>query len=225
MASFVLIPGAGGMAWYWHRVTPLLQTAGHEVIAVELPGDDSKAGLRAFADRVVEAIAARSNIVLVAQSLGGFTAPLVCERVAVKQLILNAMIPNPGESAGAWGEATGSSKARLKAARERGYSEEFEEATYFFHDVPPHILKEGAKHKREQSDTIWAEACAFKAWPDIPIHVIAGADDRLFAAEFQRRIAHERLGVEPDVLKGGHLIALANPRGLADRLISYLSSE
>ena len=43
MASFVLVPGAGGMAWYWHRVVPLLGSAGHQAIAVDLPGDDRDA--------------------------------------------------------------------------------------------------------------------------------------------------------------------------------------
>ncbi len=45
MSRFVLIPGAGGSAWYWHRVVPLLQHAGHEAVAVDLPGDDPGAGL------------------------------------------------------------------------------------------------------------------------------------------------------------------------------------
>jgi pimeloyl-ACP methyl ester carboxylesterase len=43
--TFVLIPGAGGAAWYWHRVVPLLQAAGHDAIAVDLPADDPAAGL------------------------------------------------------------------------------------------------------------------------------------------------------------------------------------
>lgn len=30
---FILIPGAGGMAWYWHRIMPLLEQAGSEAIA------------------------------------------------------------------------------------------------------------------------------------------------------------------------------------------------
>jgi pimeloyl-ACP methyl ester carboxylesterase len=79
MASFVLIPGAGGMAWYWHRVVPLIEAAGHDAIAVDLPGDDERAGLTAYADRVVSATGTKSDIVLVAQSLGGFTAAVVCE--------------------------------------------------------------------------------------------------------------------------------------------------
>ena len=74
--SFVLIPGAGGMAWYWHRVLPLLQGEHHEAIAVDLPGDDESVGLSDYAEIVVRAIGERSNVVLVAQSLGGFTAPL-----------------------------------------------------------------------------------------------------------------------------------------------------
>src|SRR5262245_20726914 len=126
MATFVLIPGAGGAAWYWHRVTPLLEAAGNEAIAVELPADDEQAGLPAYADLVVDAIGDRTDIVLVAMSLGGFTAPLVCERAPLRMLVfVNAMIPVPGETAGAWWENTGSEAARMEAARKGGYGSEF----------------------------------------------------------------------------------------------------
>jgi len=36
MTTYVLIPGAGGAAWYWHRLVPELQQRGHEVVAVNL---------------------------------------------------------------------------------------------------------------------------------------------------------------------------------------------
>ena len=99
-ASFVLIPGAGGMAWYWHRVAPLLEQAHRDAIVIDLPGDDVNAGLDDYADIVVRAIGERSNVILVAQSLGGFIAPLVCARADVRMLVfVNAMIPQPGETA------------------------------------------------------------------------------------------------------------------------------
>jgi pimeloyl-ACP methyl ester carboxylesterase len=79
-ASFVLIPGAGGMAWYWHRVAALLETAHNEAIAVDLPANDANAGLKEYTDIVLRATGRRSGVILVAQSLGGFTAPLVCAR-------------------------------------------------------------------------------------------------------------------------------------------------
>jgi hypothetical protein len=58
MASFVLVPGSGGMAWYWHRVVPLIRAAGHEAITVDLPGDDERAGLMAYAE-IVSRVAAQ----------------------------------------------------------------------------------------------------------------------------------------------------------------------
>jgi pimeloyl-ACP methyl ester carboxylesterase len=74
VATFALVPGAGGVAWYWHRVVPLLEEAKHEAVAVDLPGDDARAGLSVYAERVLDAIGTR-DVILVAQSLGGFTAP------------------------------------------------------------------------------------------------------------------------------------------------------
>ena len=37
--------------------------------------------------------------------------------------------------------------------------------------------------------------------------------------EFQRRLARERLGIDPHVMPGGHLVALSQPRALADHLL------
>jgi pimeloyl-ACP methyl ester carboxylesterase len=222
MATFVFVPGAGGVAWYWHRVVSLLEDTGHEAIAVDLPGDDDRAGFSAYADRVLEAIGTR-QVVLVAQSLGGFTAPLVCARVRVRMLVfVNAMIPVPGETAGEWWDKTGSETARIAAADRGGYSTDFDLATYFLHDVPPEIIEEGEAHQRPEADIVFGEPCRFEAWPDVPIHVIAGRDDRFFPVDFQRRVAQERLHAEIDELAGGHLLALSNPDGLADQLLGYL---
>jgi pimeloyl-ACP methyl ester carboxylesterase len=111
MSTYSLIPGAGGAAWYWHRIVPQLTAAGHTAIAVDLPGDDEQAGLPRYAAR--------------------------------------------------------------------------------------------SRHG-----------------PRRPVAITAGADDRFFPAEFQRRVARDRLGLEADVLPGGHLIALARPEPLADYLLA-----
>src|SRR3954469_17231544 len=110
MANYVLIHGAGSDAWYWHLVTPRLEGHGHDVIAVDLPCDDDAAGLDEYTDTVVGAIGDRRHVILVAQSLGGFTAPLVCDRLpdAVDLLVLvAAMVPRAGESPGDWWANTG----------------------------------------------------------------------------------------------------------------------
>jgi pimeloyl-ACP methyl ester carboxylesterase len=221
-ASFVLIPGAGGMAWYWHRVARLLEQARHEPIVIDLPGDDASASFCDYADIVVRAIGRRENVVLVAGSLGGFTAPLVCDRAPVRMLVLvNAMIPQPGESAGAWWENTQSGQARIAAARNGGYSTEFDLQTYFLHDVPEAILRAAPARQRDQAEAIFQHTCPFERWPQIPIHVIASANDRFFPLEFQRRVARDRLNTEVEVVPGGHLVALSHPDELVDLLLRF----
>jgi pimeloyl-ACP methyl ester carboxylesterase len=164
--------------------------------------------------------------VLVAQSLGGFTAPLVCSRIPVEQLVfVNAMIPVAGETAGDWWGNTGWEAARTDAARRGGYSSEFDLATYFLHDVPADVVAQGEAQHRKEAKIVFTEPCRFDAWPKLPIHGIATADDRFFPIEFQRRLALERLGLPIDELPGGHLIALSNPSALADQLLGYLQRD
>jgi pimeloyl-ACP methyl ester carboxylesterase len=221
VSTFVLIPGAGGAAWYWHRVVPLLRHAGHEAIAVDLPGSDENAGLPEYTREVVNEIGDRVDAVIVAQSLGGFIAPLVSAKVPARALVfVNAMIPSPGETPGAWWANTGSLQASAAAAERGGYATEFDPAVYFLHDVPPEVVASGEGHQRLESDVVFGSVCDFDAWPSIPIRVVVGADDRFFPVEFQRTLARDRLGVEADVLPGGHLIALARPLGLANYLLS-----
>jgi pimeloyl-ACP methyl ester carboxylesterase len=219
--TFVLIPGAGGSAWYWHRVVPLLQGAGHEAIAVDLPGDDPAAGLPEYAGLVASAIGSRDNVVLVAMSLGGFTAPMVAARTPVRSLVfVNAMIPNPGETPGAWWENTGWSDARAAAAEQGGYPADVDLAVYFLHDVPPEVAAAGEPYQRPEADVAFGSTCDFDGWPSIPIRALAGADDRFFPVAFQQALARDRLGIEADALPGGHLIALAQPAALARYLLT-----
>lgn len=220
---FVLIPGAGGAAWYWHRVVPELRARGHGAVAVELPGADASAGLAEYTDAVVAAVGGLDGVVLVAQSMGGFTAPMVCARAPVGLLVLvNAMIPLPGETPGQWWDNTGSPAARLAAAEANGYSPEFDLATYFLHDVPAEVAAAGAAHDRPEADTAFSQPCRIERWADVATHVLAAAQDRFFPLKFQRRVARDRLGVDAEEVPGGQLVALSRPVDLADRLIGYL---
>jgi pimeloyl-ACP methyl ester carboxylesterase len=221
MTTFVLVPGAGGAAWFWHRIVPLLEAVGHAALAVDLPGDDESAGLEAYADLVVRAIGDHHDVVLVAQSLGGFTAAAVTARAEVRGLVfLNAMIPEPGETAGAWWDDTGSEEARVAAAKEHGYGENFDLDTYFLHDVPKEISEAGAPYQRPEAKKVFADPCRFERWPDVPIRVLAGREDRFFPIAFQARVAKARLGKDVEPVPGGHLAALSYPDALVEALVA-----
>jgi pimeloyl-ACP methyl ester carboxylesterase len=225
--TFVLIPGAGGSAWYWHLVAPKLRQSGHEAVPVALPAADDQAGLPEYADAVVRAIDAPEprRVVVVAQSLAGFTAPLVYQRVSVASLVLvNAMIPKPGESPGDWWTNTSYREDKRTRNRRDGRDADapFDPLVEFFHDVPQPVIDEAwAQGEPRQSDAVFASSCAFERWPDVPTRVLVARDDRFFPAEFQRRVAWARLGIAADETPGGHLVALSQPDELTRRLVAY----
>ncbi len=211
MASYVLIHGAGSDSWYWHLVLPRLRSLGHDIVAVDLPCDDDGAGLEDYVDAVVEAVGDRRDVILVAQSLGGFTAPLVCDRLPVALLVLvAAMVPRPRESAGDWWANTG-----------HEFPDPFDPAVVFTHDLAPELAEASLLHVREQSGTPFEKPWPRDTWPDVPTRFLLCRDDRFFPADFQRRVVRERLGIVPDEMGGGHLPALARPEELVQRLEAY----
>lgn len=216
--DYVLIPGASGRAWYWHLVEPRLASRGHRAIAVELPADDDTKGLWDYAEAVLTAAGTARGVVVVAASLGAFTAALVVDALdATTVVLVNPMTPRPGETPGAWWGSTGAIEARSTHAVALGYPTEFDPQTYLFHDVPPEVLAAAAA-KGEQSQRPFRDACNFDGWP-AGVAVIAARDDRFFPLEFQRELARTRLGVEPIVVPGGHLVALSRPEALTAAIL------
>jgi pimeloyl-ACP methyl ester carboxylesterase len=216
VTTFVLVPGAGGNASYWHRLVPRLERLGHRALAVDLPAADGSAGLAAYADTVVATVRtalgeAPEPVVLVAQSMGGLTAPLVCDRLPVRLLVLlNAMVPRPGETGGDWWGAT-------------GHADPGDPTEAFFHDVPADVAARVQAEPFEQSGRPFEDPWPLERWPDVPTRVLAGRDDRFFPLAFQRRVAADRLGLPVDEVPGGHLVALSRPDELAERLVAYLA--
>ena len=112
----MLLPGAGGEAWYWHLVAGRLRDRGHEVVSPDLPAGDDGAGLAEYADAALDAIGERDDLVVVAQSMGAFFAPLLCDRAEVRQLILvGPMIPRGASRPASGGRAAAS--CRLSVSR------------------------------------------------------------------------------------------------------------
>jgi len=126
-----------------------------------LPAADDRAGLPQYSATVVRAIGNRDpkRVVLVAQSLAGFTLPLVCQEIQVAMLVLvNAMIPKPGETPGEWWGNTDHAEAKRQQNVRDGRRADapFDPLSDFFHDVPqPVVDKAWAQGEPRQSDTVF----------------------------------------------------------------------
>lgn len=212
MPTFALIHGGGGSSWDWHLVAAEIRDRGHDAVAVDLPSDDPTAGWHEYADAVVHALGDRRDVVVVGHSLGGFTAPLVCARVPTDLLVLvAAMIPSPGELFTDWWTNAG--------YEDSGYDD------VFYHDVAPELAAEARRRERDEASRALHEPWPLPAWPDTSTRYLLCRDDRMFPAEWARRHARHRLGVEPDEMPGGHYVTLARPRELADRLVAYAAED
>jgi pimeloyl-ACP methyl ester carboxylesterase len=192
------------------------------VVPLDLPNWNG-ATLADQAGAIVSAGAGADEVVLVAQSMGGFSAPLACDRLVVSHLVLvNAMIPAPGESPGQWWTNTGHSEAMrgLDLSEGRDPDAGFDLYTYFLHDLPPEVLEEATSGGQEPAESLFSSVYDLPEWPDVRTTVLAARDDRFFPYEFQRRVAKERLGLAAEEVPGGHLCALSQPEALVDRLLS-----
>ncbi|WP_052366956.1 alpha/beta fold hydrolase [Paraoerskovia marina] len=213
--TILLIPGAGGDASVFSELAPELERRGYRAIPLDLPAQDESLGWTDQCDLAVEALDPADDVVVLALSMGAYVGALVCERRPVHVLVLlNPMIPLPGESAGEWWDAVGHERAREAAGLGP-----FDPVEGFFHDVPDAVRRRAlAAAPREPSARSFAEPWPATRWPGTRTVVVQGRDDRLFPPELQRRVARERLGLDVVEMPGGHLLPLSRPGLLADVL-------
>jgi len=213
MATYVLIHGAGDVGWYWHLVAAELERSGHNVIAPDMPVDDESATLGDYATSVIDAIGQRTDLIVVGQSFGGFTAPIVASRTDTKLIVLvAAMVPTPGESG-------------MGLFQNPGYEPEPQEDSsdiaVFYHDVPSDLAVEALSKGRNQAGTGFNEPWPLDAWPNIQTRAIVGTNDRVFPVSWLRQLTLDRIGVAADEIDTGHCVALAKPVELASRFEAY----
>ena len=218
MTAYALIHGGGDSGWYWHLVEAELRARGHHTVAPDLAADDDSATLWDYADAVVEAAGDHDDLVVVAQSFGAFTAPLVADRRPTSGLVLVAgMIPSPGEPPSDWWTNTRHEEAaREQAAADGGLTGNDDPRVCYYHDVPEALAAQAlARERAHPSMTAYSQPWPLDRWPDVPTRFVLCTEDRVFPAAFFRRVVPERLGIAPEEIRSGHCPALARPRELA----------
>ncbi len=171
---------------------------------------------------VLDALDKYDDVVLVAHSLGGLTAPVVAQLRPVRAMVLVApLLPEPGRSWAAQAKEHrdllqrglgkgqvpgpgGSSSWLVEPAVER-----------LFPDVPPDLALVAAQRLRPQYWLVSDEVTPLVSWPDVPTRVVVCADDQVVnPAALRRLVPADRL-VE---LSGSHSPFLARPAELATLL-------
>jgi len=202
-----------------------LAARGHGAVAMDLPCEDVDAGLDAYADVVAAALSGvEDEVVVVAHSLGGLVAPLVAARRPVRSIAyLAAFVPLAGQSMADQFAASPEPILIFPSrpeADEQGRSHWIGEAATtaaMYADLTPEDAHRAFARLRPQAPTTQREPHP-RGLPDVPAVSLVCSDDRAVNPVWSRRVARERLGVEPIELPTGHFPMITAPELLADAL-------
>jgi alpha-beta hydrolase superfamily lysophospholipase len=230
--TFALVHGAWHGAWCWDLVAAELCRRGYGAVAVDLPCADPYAGAEAYARTVLDALPSRDDVVLVGHSLGGLTIPVVAQTLAdggrsVRALVfVAAILPTVGAS---FDDGARDDPDRLmpglgagQIAHEDGASSWQPQAAIalMYPDAPPELAEWAAARLGVQQWRVAQEVTPLRAWPSVPVTVIACGSDAVVNPDWVRRAARVRFGSEAVVLPGDHAPFLARPVELADLLVA-----
>jgi pimeloyl-ACP methyl ester carboxylesterase len=204
MATYVLIHGAWFGAWCWNATKALLEEAGHQVIAIDLPGhgDDQTpvAGitLDTLVDRVGQTLITQSEpVILVGHSMGGIVLSQTAEKYPdkIERLIyVAAYLLQDGESLFQVSTADTDSKIGpyLLPDPENGQIGIRPEALkdIFLHDCPPEVIAEA--ESRLRPDLIVPQTTPLhlseQNFGRVPRTYITTAHDRVISPNLQKQM-------------------------------------
>jgi len=223
--DFVLVHGAYHGAWCWDLVGDELVQRGHRVVTMDLPIEDSAAGLLDYRDAVLAAADGLPAPVVVGHSMAGAVIPLVAAIWPASRLVfLSAFVPWPGRSLNQLRASEPLETYRLSKV-------EFEDlgdkvwligaATareLFFHDLSDEMASWAQQRLRPQSYRVFEEPSPLRSWPDVSSAYIVCQQDRVLDPDWSRATARDRLGVTAIELNGGHSPFLGRPAELASAL-------
>ncbi|HZP27377.1 MAG TPA: alpha/beta hydrolase [Acidimicrobiia bacterium] len=222
--TFGLVHGAQHGAWCWERLVPELERLGHGAVAVDLPCDDPDATIDTYASCVVDALAEHDDVVLVGHSLGSLTIPVVARRRPVRRLVFLCSVPTGP------GPAIDTELASMVTPEFANASRTFDEhgcesladadaVTVWYDDCPAEDARRAVERLRPQSRRPLTEPTPLDEWPDVPVSVVLGRDDRCVNMEWAVAAATARTGESPILLPGGHSPFLGRPGELAEVLV------
>lgn len=236
--TFVLVPGVGHGAWFWHPVARRLLQSGHDVVAVTLPGtavgsDPAGVAMEDAVAHVVEQARSRGSqkVVLVAHSWGGYPVTGAAHRLAdLVQLVVyvSGVVPRRGSAMldEFPAQMAGQIREVIAASPDRTVDVTFENvAQAFMPDQPEPVQRLVFELLTPVPGAYQMEALDVDPVTSvgIPAAYLLAVDDQALAipgAEFAAR-----LGVEPTMIPGSHEAPLTHPEEVTRALLEAVATS
>lgn len=231
----MLIHGAWHGAWCWKYLIPLLQAAGHKVIAPDLPGhgNDNTPYKKVTLEKYVMSVCDELDkleepVILVGHSMGGIVITETAEQHPEKiqaLVYLTAFLPRNGESLAGMEERNPHPAVppNLVPAKNGITATVLDDkvADLFYHDCTDSDIAFAKQHLRPQALGLLNTPVTVTDanFGRIPRCYILCTDDRALCLEFQNEMVKAVPGTKPFRLNSSHSPFFSMPDRLAEILI------
>ena len=219
----VLVHGAWSDASSWTRVIPLLQAAGHRVVAVQL-------GLASLSEDIAftrAVLAAHGGpIVLVGHSYGGavISGAGIDPTRAISLVYIAAFAPDAGETirdaVAGFPAAPGNAYAipDYRPGFLRIDPEAFPQV--FMQDVDPVEARALAATQKPLAAAIFGEKAGEPAWRRQPSWYVVSADDRMINPDAERAMAARMVAITTTIQGAGHASPVSHSGDVAAAIMA-----
>ena len=214
----VLIHSTGQGAAGWERVVHALGDRGLTAHAVELPSDPELLAAD-YAELIRRQVGAVAAPIVLAHSGAGPLLPAAARALkASRQVWLAAWVPDPGAS------FVQDTALHARVAFHPDWigrdptTDDAVAAAFLYHDCDDATLQWALSTRRLFLPSgVYGERLPLA--PEIPSTYVVAASDRTIRPAWQRRMARERLAVEPVEIPAGHCPNVSRPDRLAELLV------
>ncbi len=240
--TFILIHGAWQGAWAWETIVPRLRAAGHDAVAVDLPGNGFNSTppqevtldlYAAHVSRIVDAV--RGPVVLIGHSMGGTVASQTCElrphRVALAIYLCAFLLPDGMSVLEFYGkylkpEMRGAFSRITHDAEGLRSSIDVESAMeVFYHQSEPAVAQAAARRLTPQPEGVRRSRLHLSEgrFDSVPRVYVEALQDRSVHLPLQRKMQELTPCLATYALESDHAPQLSHPDALTELFLDAVA--
>jgi pimeloyl-ACP methyl ester carboxylesterase len=237
---YVLIHGAWEDSTIWNQVSPVLESRGHTVTAIDLPGhganlrDLADVTLDGYVESAVTAIKSIDHqIVLVGHSMAGAVISQIAEQIPAKierLIYVAAFLLKEGDSvlAAMQSDSDGELLSQIVFSEDQSYATVPEQVlrSVGFHDVDEEVIQRVLPHlvaKQATEPFLASVALSQSNFGSVPKSYVRTTIDKVTSPGLQDRMISNWPVESVHEVRSGHFPAFSVPAELAEALLKAVT--